>query len=178
METASPRLKSFAKNTKIVAELVGTPQTGTMMDPFRERSERTESRHSMRLAMTVRRIMCGVISSRLIPDLHDETGACPEIVNVTLASDLKRATVTYLPPLVVSNRTVNKARYEKNWQKRFEKSRGELKKVLGEQIRSRGPPDLEFVLATDVLSVEASNREKLLDKLRELDDIDDDAKPV
>ena len=132
------------QHTRVLAELSGTSQAGGMLAAMTfGTSGRTDSRRHMRMSHVIRDVLSRALLAGHVPLLVDDRGLSAEVTTVDLSADLRRATVAFLPPPQPSQ--IGAGRWQKIWQARFDKCKGELRRILGERVRSRGPPELSFV---------------------------------
>jgi len=129
-------------STQLISQLKGVPEKGKL--PKARVENAFALRRKERMSDMVRVEVMRAITADYIPGFeNDVTAGRPQIVDVEMSSDLKRARVSWLLP------TMNDTeKSKKEWTKRFEQSRGMFRKVIAGRIRSRFVPDLEFKVAS------------------------------
>jgi ribosome-binding factor A len=123
------------------------------MDTITPRDGKPEPRRCQRMGFLIQNALSMALIEQRIPLLMDEHngGVSLEIVDVRMTTDLRRAIVYYLPPRAkwssyksIPSEESNKI--NKIWEERLLKCKGILRKIIGDRVRSRHVPDLEFRL--------------------------------
>jgi ribosome-binding factor A len=156
-----------ARSTRVMAELAGTrvplsdgtdkkkklkwlTHLSSQEDPKVDNKANHLDRRTQRQVAVIQEVLTKTISAGNAPLLKDANGRIPMITKVNMSGDLRMATVLFVPPfdprLVVSASAANE-----KWQRKFNLSRGVLRKHLGQHLRRRGPPDLAFAPDDDLV---------------------------
>jgi len=144
-----PRAFTVQSN-RVISELVGNPVRGGMLAEPGPALNRAAARRPERMSLMLRQIIHRIVASRRIPALFDEHNRIPEVIRVDVSDDLRHASVLVIPPGANDDRR-SRARRLRRWQKRLDSAKGEVRKIVGETIRNRGPPVIEFRVGDDVL---------------------------
>jgi len=133
--------KKRTPNSRLLAELKGVPEKGKLAKPIGP-DKTFISRRVNKMGELVRGELIREIAANKLPNFdYDIRIGRPEIIDVVMSSDLKRAKVVWIPPGLANS---DDDRVKKDWAKRFESSRGYLRNMLATRIRTRFVPELEF----------------------------------
>jgi len=136
--------KKKAPDSRLISELKGVPEKGKLARPTKEEDKRGVQR-VQKMGERVRVELIREITSNNVPGFdYDARVGRPEIIDVVMSSDLRRAKVLWAPPVLAAS----DPRVIKDWGIKFETARGYLRNMLGTRIRTRFVPELEFRLDT------------------------------
>jgi len=151
LDQAAVKPRAFTpQSNRVISELVGNPVRGGMLKPVAEPGQlmnRAAARRPERMSLMLRQIIHRIVASRRIPALFDSHNRIPEVIRVDVSDDLRHASVLVIPPGANDNK--GKARRLRRWEKRLDSAKGEVRKIVGETIRNRGPPVIEFRVGDD-----------------------------